>query len=468
MDYEKLGLFYLGRRYDAATRQRTAEPLLYDSSDLLTHAVCIGMTGSGKTGLGIALIEEAAIDGLPVLAIDPKGDLANLALRFPGLSAPEFAPWVNPDEARAQQIDAGGLRRRRSGALDGRPRRLGPGRRPHRPAGRRRRRRRLHPGQPRRTAAVDSRDVQPAAARRFSTSPSCSPRACSRWPRACCRWPASTATPTTSREHVLVATLLQEAWRAGRDLDLAVAHRPGAVAADGQGGRARPRVVLPRHRPLRAGDAAQQRAGRARLRRLARGRARSTSAKLLYTADGQGRASRSSRSRTSATPSACSSWRCCSSRCWPGCAAQRGTTSLRAVLYMDEVFGFLPPTRQPAEQGAAADAAQAGARLRPRLRARDAEPGRPRLQGAGQRRHVVPRPAADRARQGARARRARGRGVGLGPGLRSRGARHAAVEPRQARVPAAQRARPARRCCSRRAGRCRICAGRWGATRSAR
>ena len=57
--------------------------MLYDSKDLLTHAVCVGMTGSGKTGLGIGLIEEAAIDGVPVLAIDPKGDLSNLLLTFP-------------------------------------------------------------------------------------------------------------------------------------------------------------------------------------------------------------------------------------------------------------------------------------------------------------------------------------------------------------------------------------------------
>ena len=58
-------------------------PLLYDSSDLVTHAVIAGMTGSGKTGLGIDLIEEAAIDGIPVIAIDPKGDLGNLLLTFP-------------------------------------------------------------------------------------------------------------------------------------------------------------------------------------------------------------------------------------------------------------------------------------------------------------------------------------------------------------------------------------------------
>ena len=83
-DIEKLGLFYLGRRYDMDAHKPVDEPVLYDSRDLVTHAVCVGMTGSGKTGLCLALIEEAAIDGVPVIAIDPKGDLGNLLLTFPG------------------------------------------------------------------------------------------------------------------------------------------------------------------------------------------------------------------------------------------------------------------------------------------------------------------------------------------------------------------------------------------------
>lgn len=99
MVYEKLGVFYLGRPYDLARGEAGAAPLLYDSRDLLTHAVCVGMTGSGKTGLLISLLEEAAIDRIPALVLDPKGDLSNLMLTFPELRPTDFAPWVDPDAA---------------------------------------------------------------------------------------------------------------------------------------------------------------------------------------------------------------------------------------------------------------------------------------------------------------------------------------------------------------------------------
>ncbi|HXW09764.1 MAG TPA: hypothetical protein VD737_04060 [Steroidobacteraceae bacterium] len=105
-NYEKLGVFYLGREYDQATGQVGPE-LLYDARDLTTHAVCIGMTGSGKTGLCLSLLEEAAIDGIPAIAIDPKGDIANLALTFPQLRAEDFKPWVDQGEAarKGQSLD---------------------------------------------------------------------------------------------------------------------------------------------------------------------------------------------------------------------------------------------------------------------------------------------------------------------------------------------------------------------------
>ena len=98
-DFEKLGAFYLGRSYDLAAGTRGDEPVLYDSRDLVTHGVCVGMTGSGKTGLCMALLEEAAIDGIPALVIDPKGDLGNLLLAFPSLAPADFRPWVEPAEA---------------------------------------------------------------------------------------------------------------------------------------------------------------------------------------------------------------------------------------------------------------------------------------------------------------------------------------------------------------------------------
>ena len=100
--YEKLGAFYLGKDYDLDAGQRTDELVLYDSKDLVTHAVIVGMTGSGKTGLGIGLLEEAAIDGIPALIIDPKGDLSNLLLNFPELRPEDFLPWIHSDDAKRQ------------------------------------------------------------------------------------------------------------------------------------------------------------------------------------------------------------------------------------------------------------------------------------------------------------------------------------------------------------------------------
>ena len=103
-DFEKLGVFYLGREHDLETGKPRDDLILYDSRDLTTHAVCVGMTGSGKTGLCIGLVEEAAIDGIPVIAIDPKGDLANLLLTFPPLRGEDFRPWVDAEEAARKDL----------------------------------------------------------------------------------------------------------------------------------------------------------------------------------------------------------------------------------------------------------------------------------------------------------------------------------------------------------------------------
>jgi hypothetical protein len=104
-DYEKLGAFYLGKLYDHARQSVADDLLLYDAKDLTTHAVCVGMTGSGKTGLCVSLLEEAAIDGIPTIAIDPKGDLGNLLLTFPKLDAASFRPWIDPAEAARKNLE---------------------------------------------------------------------------------------------------------------------------------------------------------------------------------------------------------------------------------------------------------------------------------------------------------------------------------------------------------------------------
>ena len=98
-NYEKLGVFYMGSKFDLAAGSRTKNLVLYDSKDLTTHGICLGMTGSGKTGLCTVILEEAIIDKIPVIIVDPKGDMSNLLLTFPGLRAEDLQPWVNQDDA---------------------------------------------------------------------------------------------------------------------------------------------------------------------------------------------------------------------------------------------------------------------------------------------------------------------------------------------------------------------------------
>ncbi|MGY0398464.1 MAG: ATP-binding protein [Ostreibacterium sp.] len=105
--YEQLGNFYLGTEIDPANDN--SELVLYDAKDLTTHAVIIGMTGSGKTGLGACLLEEALLDGIPVIAVDPKGDMGNLLLTFPTLEAAQFEPYLDIGEAKQAGISMGEL-----------------------------------------------------------------------------------------------------------------------------------------------------------------------------------------------------------------------------------------------------------------------------------------------------------------------------------------------------------------------
>lgn len=103
-DFEKLGQFYLGKVVNPTTKKVTDKLLLYDSKNFTTHAVCLGMTGSGKTGLCINILEEGALDKIPAIIIDPKGDLGNLLLTFPKLSPENFEPWVDHAEAERKHM----------------------------------------------------------------------------------------------------------------------------------------------------------------------------------------------------------------------------------------------------------------------------------------------------------------------------------------------------------------------------
>lgn len=219
-DYEKLGVFYLGRDYDLAEGKRGEGLVLYDSRDLVTHAVCVGMTGSGKTGLCIGLLEEAAIDSIPAIVIDPKGDLSNLLLTFPDLSPQDFLPWVNVEDAQRKGLTPDQFAEAQATLWKKGLEEWGQG--PERIQ--------------RLRQAADFAIYTPGSSTGLQVSILKSfacPDAALREDRDFLNERISTtatsllallgiaADPVRSREHVLLATLLGQAWGQGTDLDLA-------------------------------------------------------------------------------------------------------------------------------------------------------------------------------------------------------------------------------------------------------
>ncbi|MCK7492544.1 MAG: hypothetical protein MZW92_13870 [Comamonadaceae bacterium] len=347
--YERLGVFYLGREYDPATQQLGAE-LLYDSRDLTTHAVCIGMTGSGKTGLCLSLLEEAADRRHPGHRHRPQGRPRQPAAHLPRAAArglPALGRRRRSRRARASRADEFAARHGRAVAQG--PRRVGPGRRAHRSAC-------ATPPRSRSTRpAADAgrplsilRSLRGARRRdRWTTRPRSSERISSHGRGPARRCSASTPTRSRAASTSCSPTILDAAWRKGESLDLAALIRPVQKPPFDTRGRARPRELsIPAKDRFELAHAHQRPAGRAGLRGLARGRAARRAAAAVH----RRRASRASPSSRIAhlERRRAHVLRVAAAERGPrrGCARQPGTTSLRALLLHGRDLRLLPAGRQ--------------------------------------------------------------------------------------------------------------------------
>ncbi len=216
---ERLASFYLGQEYNLAEGEMLDETIHYDARDLTTHAVCLGMTGSGKTGLGVILLEEAALDGVPSMVIDPKGDMTNLLLTFPELRPEDFRPWVNPDDARRKDMDLDGYAGRMADLW--RKGLAGTGQGPERI-------RRLReaaefavytPGSKagRQVSILQTLQVPPLS---WDTDSELIRDKIESIVSALLGMVGVDADPVRSREHILLSNIFENAWREGEDLDL--------------------------------------------------------------------------------------------------------------------------------------------------------------------------------------------------------------------------------------------------------
>jgi hypothetical protein len=343
-DFEKLGSFYLGKRHDASTESLTDELVLYDSKDLTTHAVIIGMTGSGKTGLGIGLLEEAALDHIPVIAIDPKGDMGNLLLTFPKLAPEDFRPWVNQRSAsdQGQTVDEfaaaqAALWKKGLGDWGQSGKRIAqlrnsvdmaiytPGSNAGVPVSV------LKSFAAPEAALMDDVDLYRERVQATATG--------------ILTLLGIDADPVASREHILISRLLDHAWQEGRELDIA-----GLITAIQS-----PPFTTIGVMSLDAFFPEKDRFALAmRLNNLLAApgfeawmQGEPLSAKnLLYTAEGKPRISVLSIAHLDdASRMFFVSMLLNEIIAWM--RAQPGTSSLRAILYMDEIFGFMPPVANP-------------------------------------------------------------------------------------------------------------------------
>lgn len=342
--YEKLGEFYLGKKYDLASRTLLDEPVLYDAKDLTTHAMCVGMTGSGKTGLCVSLLEEAAIDGIPAICIDPKGDLGNLLLAFPKLAPADFEPWVEASDAvrkgmNVEQYSEATATKWREGLADW-------GQEPERiqryldavdlsiytPGS--------NAGIPmtvlKNFAAPPPEVVEDADIMRQRVAGSAS---------GLLALMGIEADPLSSREHILLSTILDTAWRAGKDLDL-----PSLIRAIQSPGIEKIGVFdlesfFPSADRLKFSMTLNNLLASPAFAGWLEGQPLDIK-QLMYTDSGKPRVSIISIAHLSDSErmffvtillNEVLSWM----------RSQPGTSSLRALLYMDEIYGYFPPTAKP-------------------------------------------------------------------------------------------------------------------------
>ena len=343
-DFEKLGSFYLGKRHDESADALTNELVLYDSKDLTTHAVIIGMTGSGKTGLGIGLLEEAALDHIPVIAIDPKGDMGNLLLTFPKLAPEDFRPWVNPRSAsdQGQTVDEyaaaqAALWKKGLGEWGQSGKRIA----------------QLRSSVDMAIYTPGSNAGLPVSVLKSFAAPDAALMDDVDLYRERVQGTATgiltllgiDADPVASLEHILISRLLDDAWQQGRELDvaelIAAIQAPPFTTVGVMGVDAffpekdRFALAMRLNNVLAAPGFGAWMQGEPLSAR-----------NLLYTPEGKPRISVMSIAHLDdASRMFFVSMLLNEIIAWM--RAQPGTSSLRAILYMDEIFGFMPPVANP-------------------------------------------------------------------------------------------------------------------------